>query len=111
MVATASRTRAAASARGLSLTSIARQFIASDLDDFDYVIAMDRSNLRNIERLAGNRKHRAQVLLLRSRDPLSGDALDVPDPYYEDNFELVFDICDAGCRGLLEQMREDHDLP
>ena len=71
---------------------------------------MDRSNLRNIQKLAGGGGRRAQVHLLRSLDPLSGDALDVPDPYYEDNFEEVFDICDAGCRGLLQRIRVDHDL-
>jgi len=107
-----SRARETARKRGLSLTSIARQFIATDLDTFDYVIAMDRSNLRNIERLARG-SHRAQIHLLRSLDPdsaRSGD-LDVPDPYYEDNFDDVFDICEAGCRGLLAKIRADHGLP
>ena len=105
------RARATARARGLELTSIARQFVERDLDTFDYVIAMDRSNLRNIERLVGGRTRRAQIHLLRSLDPGSGADLDVPDPYYEDNFDEVFDICEAGCRALLSRMRADGHLP
>lgn len=105
------RARATARSRGLSLTSIARQFVTRDLDEFDYVIAMDRSNLRNIERLVGGRPRRAAIHLLRSLDPNSTDALDVPDPYYEDNFDEVFDICEAGCRGLLVRIRAEHGLP
>ena len=31
----------------------------------------------------------------------------VPDPYYggADGFDQVFDICEAGCRGLLAEVR------
>lgn len=105
------RARATAHSRGLSLTSIARQFLERDLDEFDYVIAMDRNNLRNIERLVGGRNRRAQIHLLRSLEPDSSTDLDVPDPYYEDNFDEVFDICEAGCRALLARIREDHQLP
>ena len=104
------RARATAAGRGMSLTSVARQFIASDLDDFDYVIAMDRSNLRNIETLGSGGEQRAQVHLLRALDPQGARELDVPDPYYEDNFDDVFDICEAGCGFLLERIRAEHSL-
>ncbi len=115
------RSRAAAQRRGVLLTSRARRFLASDLDDFDYVVAMDRSNFSNILRLSSQKHHHEKVALLRSFDPRSVDApgsldsagpleLDVPDPYYEDNFDAVFDICLAGCRGLLAHITKQHGL-
>lgn len=105
------RSRATAQRRGLRLTSIARQFVVSDFERFDYVVAMDRKNLRALEDLASAPGHRDRLLLLRSLDAETpGGALDVPDPYYEDNFDEVFDICERGCRGLLSRIRREHSL-
>lgn len=105
------RARAVAEGRGLRLTSIARQFVAADFARFDYVVAMDRQNLRNLRALTAEPSELDRLLLLRSLDAETpGEALDVPDPYYEDNFDEVFDICDRGCRGLLARMRSAHGL-
>ena len=35
---------------------------------------------------------------------------DVPDPYFEDNFDEVFEICRAGCAGLLEHIVRERGL-
>jgi protein-tyrosine phosphatase len=37
---------------------------------------------------------------------------EVPDPYYGggDGFERVLDVCEAACRGLLQHIRELHEL-
>ena len=56
-----------------------RKFVRSDLDQFDYVIAMDRSNLNNIRSL-GSEGQNAQTSLLLSERP--GQVREVPDPYY-----------------------------
>lgn len=98
------RSRATAKARGVALESRARQFMAEDFSRFDYVVAMDRSNRRALLDLAGeDAGAHGKVLLLRE---LTGDVeLDVPDPYYEDNFDHVFDVCEAGCRALLAHVR------
>jgi protein-tyrosine phosphatase len=106
------RSRAEALSRGVELPSVARQFTAGDFDAFDYVIAMDRRNLRDLERLMGGGRGPARKLhLLRSFDPRAGDP-DVPDPYYggDNGFADVFDICEAGCRGLLAHLRKEHGL-
>ena len=94
------RSAQAARARGVELTSLARQFVEQDFDGFDYVVAMDRKNFAHLQRLARHERDRAKLSLLRSFDA-EADGVDVPDPYFEDNFDEVFDICRAGCAGLL----------
>lgn len=103
-------TRAAATARGVEITSIARQFVASDFGRFDYVLAMDRQNHANLLRLAPDERARAKVHLFRDFDPSSPKNAEVPDPYYEGGFDRVFDICEAAARGLLDHLREAHGL-
>ncbi|HEX7478928.1 MAG TPA: low molecular weight protein-tyrosine-phosphatase [Polyangiales bacterium] len=104
------RSGQAALRRGVQLTSRARHFAASDFDAFDYVVAMDRKNFADLSRLAAHERHRDKLSLLRSFDALAS-GLDVPDPYYGDNFDEVFDICLAGCTGLLTHVVTRHGLP
>jgi protein-tyrosine phosphatase len=101
------RTRAAAKRRGFSLTSRAQQFTAADLERFDLVIAMDRSNLRHLQQLAGGRTA-PSLHLLRSFDPTAPANADVPDPWYggDAGFEEVLDQCERACAGLLAHVRE-----
>jgi protein-tyrosine phosphatase len=91
---------------------VAQQFTSVDFDRYDYVLAMDRANRKELLRLARNEEDRAKVRLLRSFDPSlpqpDEDAgPEVPDPYYGGprGFEEVFDICERACRGLLEHLR------
>ena len=106
------RTRAEASRRGVVLDGVARQFRSADFDVFDYVIAMDRRNYHDLERIADAPEHARKLHLLRSFDASAGRELDVPDPYYGegDGFGRVFDICDASCRALLAHLRAAHGL-
>ncbi len=99
-------TRAAARARGVEIRSVARQFTSADYDRFDYVIAMDTQNRANLLRLAKDERARAKVHLFRDFDPASPKDEDVPDPYYEGGFDMVFDVCDAAAKGLLAHLRE-----
>ena len=98
-----SRSAQAALRMGVKLTSLARQFTQQDFDAFDYVVAMDRKNFSHLQRLARTQADREKLSLLRSFDA-QADGLDVPDPYFEDNFDDVFLICRAGCEGLLEHI-------
>ena len=59
------RSRECAELRGYELPSFARKFIANDFDTFDYIIAMDNSNLQNIYRLCISDRQREQVYLFR----------------------------------------------
>jgi protein-tyrosine phosphatase len=85
----------------------ARQFRRDWFDEHDLVIAMDRSNARDLRAMAPAGAA-DKVRLLTSYD---GDAVDedVPDPYYggPDGFVDVLDIVERGCRGLLEELRAD----
>jgi protein-tyrosine phosphatase len=106
------RSAAAARLRGVELDGCARQFALEDFGRFDYIVAMDRRNHGFLKRLARNPSDAAKLSLLRSYDPesVSAQQEDVPDPYFEDNFDAVFDICQAGCAGLLAKMRREHSL-
>ena len=105
------RSTAAAARRGVALQGAARQVAPQDLERFDLVLAMDRENLDELQRLALDAAARAKVRLLREFDPAAvaaGD-LDVPDPYYGagDGFARVLDVVEAGCAGLLATLREE----
>ncbi len=100
------RTRDVSLRNGLTLQHRSRQVQAADLDDFDWVIAMDQSNLAALQRLAGGQRRRlSRIHLLRSFDPQSPD-LDVPDPWAggAGGFDRVYAICLHGCLGLLPQV-------
>lgn len=101
------RMREVALSRGLRLTGRARQVKAEDFQRFDYIIAMDADNLESLQSLANQSTGEAEIHLLRSFDPESTDELDVPDPYYggRDGFELVYDLVERACAGLLDHIR------
>ncbi|HJL15307.1 MAG TPA: low molecular weight protein-tyrosine-phosphatase [Sandaracinaceae bacterium LLY-WYZ-13_1] len=103
-------TRAAAQARGIEIASVARQFQPSDFARFDYVVAMDRSNHANLERMAPDEDALAKLHMFRAFDPSSPAGAEVPDPYYEGGFDRVYEICEAAARGLLAHLRERHGL-
>lgn len=78
----------------------ARQLSRSDLNDFDYVVAMDSENVEDIKALFGR-----WVPRLLEFAP-KGSPLDVPDPYYTGSFETVYRLVHDGCAGLLMHIRE-----
>ena len=109
------RTISAAAGRGYDLSSQrARQVTAVDFDAFDHVLAMDKHNLQELQRHCPTDKQHKLSLLLDYMD-VEGDSRDgangihkrydeVPDPYYggADGFELVLDLVESACRGLLD---------
>jgi protein-tyrosine phosphatase len=100
---------AAALARGLDMSALrARQIRRADFQRFDLILAMDRQNLRDCERLAPTAR-RARLQLFLDFAPDSGFQ-EVPDPYSGDaaDFERVLDLAEAGCQGLLSYCRQAH---
>jgi low molecular weight protein-tyrosine phosphatase len=91
---------------GIDLPSSARQVTEDDLRRFDYVIAMDRDNLRALRRMAAAASGNAEIGLLRDFDP-ERDGDDVPDPYYGGaaGFENVFQIVRRSCEALLARLK------
>jgi protein-tyrosine phosphatase len=96
----------AARRRGIELEGAARQVWPRDFEEFDLILAMDDSNLRNLLRLAPDESARAKVRLLREFDPAARGDLEVPDPYYggPEGFERVLDLVHAACVALLERL-------
>jgi protein-tyrosine phosphatase len=80
----------------------ARQIKPSDLNDFDLILAMDKENYKGILGYAKTEKHRSKVMLIMNFvNPKSDE--DVPDPYYDGRFELVYQMLDEACEAFLEQ--------
>ena len=105
------RARDTAEKRGITLDGVAERFTREDFARFDYILSMDTRVLAELRRLARTDAERARLHNFRAFDPASPPDAAVPDPYYggEDGFEEVFDICDAGCRGLLAHLRTELD--
>ena len=104
-----SRMRAAASRRGIALTSRARQLELADLERFDHILTMDATNLAHVQTLA--QEHRGEPGGQARIEPLARycsrfKVLEVPDPYYggADGFEHVLDLLDDACAGLLQAL-------
>lgn len=104
------RSIVAAAARSYDLSPLrARQVEAGDFDTFDYILAMDRQNLRDLQALCPEHaRHKLGLLLHHGTRGLE----EVPDPYGlgRDRFELVLDLVEDACTGLLTSMIENHRL-
>ncbi len=109
------------SANDIAYNGRARVLTQRDLDTFDYVIAMDKQNIRDIHEMAhpalnfgGGTGHsadspRAQLTTLLSYATELGTS-EVPDPYYTGRFEEVYRLVDADTSRLLEAIRAEHGL-
>ena len=100
------RTREAAARRGYDLSALrARVVEPADFERFDLILAMDRENLRALERRAPAQAQDRLRLFLEFA-PEAGIS-EVPDPYYggPNGFEDVLDLIEAASRGLLEYLR------
>jgi len=98
-------TRAAAD-RGIDLTTQrARRVHARDFEAFDYILAMDRSNLEELRAICPEHRQERIGLLLDFAG--TDQSSDVPDPYYggAQGFEHVLDLVKEGASGLLETIR------
>jgi protein-tyrosine phosphatase len=102
------RTLAAAHRRGLDMSGLrARQIERADFQRFDLILAMDRQNLSDCERIAPAPR-RARLQLFLEFAPGCGYE-EMPDPYNGDtaDFERVLDLAEIGCRGLLAYCRRE----
>jgi protein-tyrosine phosphatase len=88
---------------------VARQVTVRDLQEADYVIAMSSDNISELRRLDRAGVINGKVGLLLDYAP-DMDVRDVPDPYYEGNFDRVYELVTAGCTGLLQHIRRTHGL-
>lgn len=100
------RGRQVAAQRGIDMSGQrARQLEIEDFHTFDFILAMDQSNLANIERLRPPDGIAKSVLFLEFAGLGAGE---VPDPYYggADGFDPCLDLIEFGCEAILEQLSE-----
>ena len=100
------RMRSAASRRGYALTHRSRQVREEDFDRFDMIVAMDDMNYEDVHRLAPSRRAAEKIFRMREFFRRHSRWDHVPDPYYEgaEGFELVLDMLEDSCGGILEYL-------
>lgn len=100
-----SRMRAHATRRGYTLESISRPVRAADFFDFDVIVGMDDSNIDKLQVLAPDEESMNKIC--RMTDFARKFSYDhIPDPYYSgaEGFELVLDLLEDSCDGLLQTL-------
>lgn len=89
--------------RGYELTSLSRKFNSeADFGNFDFIVAMDNENLETLKKwvsFPGDRKKLYKMTDFRREYRYN----EIPDPYYGggEGFELVLDLLEDSCEGLL----------
>lgn len=102
-----SRTQRAAAVRGYNLSQLrARKVVYQDLDYFDLILAMDKSNLDNLQRMASPEQLPKIRLFMDYAHNFDDD--EVPDPYYGlgHGFDLVLDMVEDGAQGLVQMLQQ-----
>jgi protein-tyrosine phosphatase len=79
-----------------------RQFIAADFEIFDTIYVMDHSNKNNVLALAKNNNDRNKVKLILSE--IQDHSLDVPDPYYDNGFDNVYQMLNKACTKIANNL-------
>lgn len=85
---------------------VARKMKKEDYNKFDFIIGMEESNIRNINKIIGeDRENKVYRLLDFSDNPR-----DIADPWYTGNFDITYDDIYEGCIDFLEYLRKNYDL-
>ena len=74
----------------------------TDYAAYDYLIAMDEENVRDMLRLFGGDPDRKISMLL----DFAGEKREVADPWYTGNFDETYDDVVKGCAGLLRFLQK-----
>lgn len=90
--------------RGYKMISISRRVVDQDFKHFDFILAMDSSNLENLRRMCPDPQWHGKLVLITDycrRHKVAG----VPDPYYGSakDFDLVIDILEDAVDGFLDR--------
>ncbi|MCW8936107.1 MAG: low molecular weight phosphotyrosine protein phosphatase [Gammaproteobacteria bacterium] len=104
------RAQAAAINRGIDLSSLrGRKVQSSDFKNFDYVLGMDNSNHSDLQEVAGGN---AENLFMFLEFAKNFSETEVPDPYYggDQGFEHVLDLIEDASIGLLNDIKEKHNI-
>lgn len=95
---------------GITHNGRSREISHSDIDTFDYLLVMDRSNLVDINRLMGGVNPKVKMFLSWAKQSGLVEVNEVPDPYYSGGFDEVYELVVRGCAALLDHIRDEHGL-
>ena len=102
------RSSAEAAKRGYDMSNLRSRLVTvEDFYKFDYVIAMDKSNLGNLKAMCpADFSGQLKLLMDFSSDPSFSSISEVPDPYYggDDGFPLVLDMIEDAAASLLNHV-------
>ena len=102
-----SRMRIAAERRDINISSRARQITRKDFEEFNYILAMDDSNFRNIKDLQNktSSNYFPSIKKIQSFRSVFNEQ-EVPDPYFggDEGFDYVLDILEDSVSGFLESI-------
>ncbi|MBS7835073.1 low molecular weight phosphotyrosine protein phosphatase [Wohlfahrtiimonas chitiniclastica] len=88
---------------------IATRITSDDYDHYDYILAMDHNNVRDLKALPPTDQYDEKIHLFLA--PLEHPEYDeVPDPYYTGNFELTYELVNQGCNYWLDHLVNVHQL-
>lgn len=94
--------------RGYHLEGASRQVRVEDFDEFDLILAMDKSNNEDLMNLAKSNNHAEQIskIHLITDFCLIHSIDEVPDPYYkgDEGFEQVLDIIEDACDQIVKKI-------
>ena len=76
------------------------QLTPADYEHYDYLICMDRNNMRNAARITG-RSEKYRLLL-----EYAGENRDVADPWYAGDFARTYEDVLKGCIALLDSIEQ-----
>lgn len=81
----------------------ARKITLADYERFDYLIGMDESNIRNMQRIFGGDREKKIYKLL----DFTSKPRDIADPWYTGNFDETYEDVVEGCCGFLEFLKNE----
>lgn len=101
------RMRDIAKRRGIILSSRAQQFHRDHFEEFDYILVVDHGVLNTLYQYAETPEHKAKIHLITAFSTSYQDE-EIPDPFYsgEAAFDLVLDMLEDSCQGLLEHLKK-----
>lgn len=85
-----------------------RNVLPQDFERFDQILAMDHSNLADLQRVCPGVHHHKLGLFLHYAPELENT--EIPDPYFggPQGFERVLNLCEAGAKGLVAHWGARH---
>jgi len=79
------------------------QLRKSDYEKYDYIIAMDSFNIKNIMRIIGQDTDKKVSRLLDFTD----NPRDIADPWYTGNFDDTYNDVKEGCEALIQHIAKE----